>query len=160
MSGTAAANVLTGTAAADVICGLGGNDVIKGQGGNDTIIGGAGIDSVDFANAAVPVTANLSTGAATGQGTDKLLEVESIDGSPYADKLTGDTGPNRLSGKSGKDTLSGLGGPDQMYGGDSDDQIVYFGAHGQPDDREGAHRRRLVLRPRTRFLHRDRERDR
>ena len=127
ISGTAAANTLTGTPQADVICGRGGNDIIKGQGGNDTIIGGAGIDSVDYANATAPITANLGTGLATGQGTDTVREVENINGSPYADKLTGDAGPNRLSGKGGKDTLAGQGGPDAMYGGESDDQIQFTG---------------------------------
>ena len=125
ISGTAGANTLTGTPQDDVICGLGGNDIIRGQGGNDTIIGGAGIDSVEYADAIAPITANLVSGLATGQGSDTLREIENVNGSPYADRLTGNGGPNRLAGKDGNDILAGLGGPDAMYGGGGDDRLRF-----------------------------------
>lgn len=123
ITGTTGNDVLTGTAANDVICALEGNDVIKGQGGNDTLIGGPGSDKVDYANATAGVTANLTTGTATGQGTDTLRDIEYIDGSPYADKLDGDANVNWLAGKAGNDSVYGQGGNDNVWGGDGNDTL-------------------------------------
>jgi Ca2+-binding RTX toxin-like protein len=123
ITGTAGADTLTGTAGNDRICGLGGDDVIKGQGGDDTIVGGAGVDTVSYLDATTGVIANLTTGTATGQGTDTLQEVESITGSPHNDKLDGDAGANVLRGVGGADGVWGQAGNDQVYGGDGNDTV-------------------------------------
>jgi Ca2+-binding RTX toxin-like protein len=121
--GTSGADALTGTAGDDVLCGRGGDDILKGQGGNDTIIGGAGVDTVSFADAAAGVVANLTTGTATGQGSDVLEELEAITGSPHVDKLDGDAANNALSGGAGADGLWGQGGDDTVQGGGGADTI-------------------------------------
>jgi Ca2+-binding RTX toxin-like protein len=123
ITGTAGADTLTGTAGNDSICGLGGDDIIKGQGGNDTINGGAGFDTVSYLDATTGVIANLTTGTATGQGTDTLRELESITGSPHSDKLDGDAGSNVLRGVGGTDGVWGQAGNDQVYGGDGADTV-------------------------------------
>ena len=134
ITGTSANDALTGTAANDVICGLGGNDTIKGQGGNDTIVGGPGTDKVDYTNATVGVKVNLTTGTATGQGTDTLKEMEVVDGSPYADTIDGDALANQLAGKAGNDKVFGQGGTDTVWGGDGTDTV---GGGGGDDRVEG-----------------------
>lgn len=123
ITGTEGADVLTGTSADESICGLGGDDVIKGQGGNDTIVGGDGVDIVSYLDATTGVIANLTTGTATGQGTDTLQGIESITGSAHNDKLDGDAGANALRGVGGSDGVWGQAGNDQVYGGDGVDTV-------------------------------------
>ncbi|RJK92927.1 calcium-binding protein [Vallicoccus soli] len=121
--GTAGDDLLTGTSGNDVICGLEGDDRIRGLGGNDVVIGGPGLDTVDFATSPAAVVANLVSGTATGEGSDQLQQVERIDGSRYADTLTGDAGPNELRAGVGNDKVSGGGGDDLVYGGDGNDSL-------------------------------------
>jgi Ca2+-binding RTX toxin-like protein len=121
--GTSGNDVLVGTSGDDVICGYEGNDSIKGQGGNDTVVGGPGVDIVDYSDATSAVIANLTTGAATGQGTDTLQQMESIMGSPHNDKLDGDSGPNLLQGAGGSDGVWGQAGNDQVSGGIGNDTV-------------------------------------
>ena len=131
ITGTVGNDVLTGTSGADVICGLGGDDIIKGQAGNDIIIGGLGTDRVDYANATAGVKVNLTTGTATGQGTDTLKEIENVDGSRYADRIDGDAGSNWLAGKAGNDSVYGHAGEDYVWGGAGVDTV----GGGEGDDR-------------------------
>ena len=44
------------------------------------------------------MTVNLTTGSATGEGTDVLTLFEAVNGSPSADRLTGSSGVNTLQG--------------------------------------------------------------
>ena len=115
----------------DVICGLGGDDVIKGQGGNDVIIGGAGVDTASYTDAPGAVVANLTTGTATGHGTDTLEDIEGLIGSPFNDKLDGNAGINFLTGGAGNDGLWGQGGNDTIDGSAGNDTI----GGGTGDDR-------------------------
>ncbi len=91
--------------------------------GNDTIDGSGGEDWVSFQYSSGAVTANLSSGSATGNGTDTLVGIENLLGSRFADALTGDVGPNKLSGGAGNDTLSGSDGDDTLTGGDGTDSL-------------------------------------
>lgn len=150
LNGTAGNDVIAGLGGNDKIYGLGGNDIIcggdgtdtlyggdsddklygengsdtlSGGSGNDTMDGGAGTDTVTYASAAAGVTANLSTGTATGEGTDTLSNIEKITGSSHNDNLTGSSGNNTLTGGNGNDTLNGLGGNDTLTGGAGDDTL-------------------------------------
>jgi len=123
ISGTDAADTLRGTSGDDVICAGGGNDTILGQAGNDTVVGGPGVDTVTYAESPNAVVANLTTGTASGQGEDTLLEVENLVGSRYDDKLDGDSGVNKLSGGYGNDGVWGQTGNDQLLGGDGSDLL-------------------------------------
>ncbi len=131
ITGTSGNDTLVGTAGKDVICGLGGNDTISGGGGNDILLGGPGNDRLiggpgnDTINggpgndtAVYPgsnaVVANLTTGFATGVGSDVLLGVENLTGSNANDRLTGSGGANVLVGGKGSDRLFGLGGNDTL----------------------------------------------
>ncbi len=75
------------------------------------------MDIASFACGVVGVVADLSTGVATGDGTDTLVGIEDLDGTPGVDTLIGDAGPNRLFGRAGNDSLSGLEEDDELIGG-------------------------------------------
>jgi Ca2+-binding RTX toxin-like protein len=91
-------------------------DTLWGGPGNDRIDGGddGGDDRVSYDTSTGGVSVSLKTGMATGQGDDRLVNVESITGSNHVDRLVAGTGVG--SGYSG---LSGLGGDDVIVGSPS-----------------------------------------
>src|SRR5919198_4121636 len=145
ITGKPGRDVIAGLGGDDVIDGGGGNDLICGGGGNDQLFGGAGEDvlsgeaggavldgagqpasgadfaAYDVSPAAVP--ANLTTGKATGWGSDQLRGIEGISGSPFGDSLTGHSADNVLLGQRGNDRLNGLGGSDLLRGTAGDDTM-------------------------------------
>lgn len=125
ITGSAFDDTLTGDSNDNVLDGGAGNDTLTGGNGNDSIHGGSGTDTVSYAAAASVVNVNLSTGTATGAGTDTLYEIENIIGSANADTLTGDAGDNTFVGGLGNDTIDGGAGIDTVdYSGNS--QGVYI----------------------------------
>jgi Ca2+-binding RTX toxin-like protein len=110
------------------------NDVIRGnnQGnflvpslGDDEVRGAGGFDYAIFWFSENPVNANLTSGTATGEGSDTLAnDVEGLFGSILGnDTLTGDNKDNFLGGDSGNDTLDGGGGDDWLQGGGGNDSM-------------------------------------
>ena len=122
LAGTAGKDVLCGDERANTITGADGNDIVRGAGGADRLSGGPGNDTLDGATGTdtvlysgpAAVTANLTTGFATGQGADVLLGVENLSGSGANDRLTGSAVPNTLVGGAGGDVLLGLAGNDAL----------------------------------------------
>ena len=55
---------------------------------------------------------DLSAQTALGDGTDSLSSIENVNGSNFADQLSGDGGPNTLDGYGGNDQIDGGGGAD------------------------------------------------
>lgn len=102
-----------------------GDDLMEGRGGNDSFWSGAGADQIDggegrdhvsYSRSNSGVFVNLATGAAYGgyaQG-DTLTSIESVYGTQYADRLTGDDGNNDLYGGPGADVLDGGPGNDYL----------------------------------------------
>jgi Ca2+-binding RTX toxin-like protein len=146
LEGDDGANSIVGLNGDDVIRGLGGNDSLSGEGGNDTISGGAGADFIDgrggydyarYDGSAAGVTVSLAAalnGAVADGGDaagDKLLEIEGVIGSAFADALTGDHLANDLQGGGGDDLLTGLWGNDTLDGGEGSDRVVYSGTRNQ-----------------------------
>jgi ABC-type transport system substrate-binding protein len=130
--GDDADNWLFGGGGDDRIYGNGGNDFLDPGAGDDAIDGGAGaFDAAAFFDATGPLIANLSTGTATGQGSDTFVGVERLHGGEFADTFTGDDGDNGLFGNGGDDTLSGGAGNDNFNGGQGED--VIRGGTGQFD---------------------------
>src|SRR2546427_705051 len=109
-SGSNFTDTLTGDAGANVLRGLGGTDTLDGAAGDDTLDGGPGKDTGSFASSGAGVNANLAAGSATGNGTDALVGLENLIGSPFADTLTGNAATNVIDGGNGNDTLVGGGG--------------------------------------------------
>ncbi|MFD1331941.1 calcium-binding protein [Methylopila musalis] len=105
-----------------------GNDVISGGAGGDNLDGGLGVDRLDYSRSDAAVTVNLATGEAGGGHAegDQFQGFESLEGSGYADRLTGDAGVNRIAGGGGADRLIGGGGGDVISGGAGADRFVYL----------------------------------
>ena len=122
---------LIGTPDPDAINGLDGNDVIEGLGGADTIDGGNDTDQVTYRNSAAGVVINLLTGTGAGGDAagDTFTNIEDVQGSAFADTLTGDAGVNGLGGQGGNDIIEGGAGADIIDGGGSDsDTTSYAGS--------------------------------
>jgi Ca2+-binding RTX toxin-like protein len=154
--------LLVGTRDDDVIVGLGGNDVIAGLDGEDLICGGEGNDEIEggpdrdllsgdqgddrldgeehemdiavFVNSPAAVQVSLTTGLATGDGTDTLANIEGLVGSTFDDMLEGNELSNVFVGWDGNDRSTGLGGfdyfnaddADDAFDGGSSDDLVYY----------------------------------
>jgi Ca2+-binding RTX toxin-like protein len=117
LSGGPGADQLDGGGANDQLNGGTGEDLLFGRGGDDAIDGGVGLeDTVNYLFAA-GVHVDLLQGIATGEGADKLSNIEAVNGSTHDDQLTGDAKANSLSGGDGNDTVSGGAGPDYLDGG-------------------------------------------
>ncbi|MGS0687805.1 S8 family serine peptidase [Nakamurella sp. GG22] len=124
--GNAGNNVLDGGGGNDRVEGQAGNDGVRGGTGNDRLIGragndsyngGTGVDTVTFGDSPAAVTANLTTGTATGEGNDTLAAVEDLAGTNFNDILTGSAVANGLSGGTGADRIAALAGNDRLSGG-------------------------------------------
>jgi Ca2+-binding RTX toxin-like protein len=156
-----ACDAMTTSQGCDVSAG-GGNDTITGTNADDVMAGGPGDDrmdakaGVDVANYdfGVPVNVNLTTGRATGQGTDTLSGFNQVVGSSGNDTIVGPGGFNcliwaeggddkvstsvgadgdgcTLVAGDGNDTITGSGGTDVIYpdnNGAAGNDTVHAGA--------------------------------
>ena len=116
-------NFLNGSVGTDWVKGVDGDDYLAGGESNDQIEGGDGNDIMDYFQSNKSVDANLKTGKSTGEGTDTLMDVESLSGTSKGDRLRGNGRANFLYGQNGKDKLFGLGGADRLDGGKSKDSL-------------------------------------
>ncbi len=116
----------------DNITAFGGNDIINAMSGDDKIIagegddiidGGDGIDLLDYQNAKNSVSVDLKKGVATGEGSDKISNIENLIGSLHDDTLIGEDGTNIIEGKAGHDNIKGEGGDDTLIGGEDNDKL-------------------------------------
>ena len=130
IDGDAGNNGLAGYGGNDKVAGHEGNDTIGGGDGNDTVYlelgddrgdGGPGVDTIIFFRAAV--VANLTTGTATGEGTDTFNNFENLTGSAFSDTLTGSSLNNVIKGQAGIDTVYGLDGNDSLFGVAANDYL-------------------------------------
>lgn len=71
------------------------------------------------------MSASLTTGLASGSGSDTLIGIENLTGTANADRLTGDANANALDGAGGNDTLNGGQGNDWLIGGPGGDYFVF-----------------------------------
>ncbi|MDE4081434.1 MULTISPECIES: Ig-like domain-containing protein [Enterobacter cloacae complex] len=101
-----------GTGYNDTFFGSAGNDTYNGGGGWNQIVSGkpvwsetAGMDVVDYSRSTSAVNANLWTGTATGNGTDKLLSIEGLVGSNQQDTFTDNSANNLFDGRGGNDAF-------------------------------------------------------
>jgi Ca2+-binding RTX toxin-like protein len=101
------------------------DDVFEGNAAANRFDGGAGLDTVSYSGSAagVGVTLIVST-AQAGAAGDALVNIESLIGSAFDDRLTGNSLANALTGDAGNDVLDGWSGADTMIGGAGDDTYV------------------------------------
>ncbi|MFM7718130.1 MAG: calcium-binding protein [Actinomycetota bacterium] len=125
ITGSVTANVISGNDGDDTISGGGGDDFLRGDAGADTLVGGDGTDWADYSLEPDSVTINLDRDRVRGEAAgDVLLEVENILGTPFRDRLIGDSANNVLQGGAGDDTLWGGDGDDALVGDDGTDSAV------------------------------------
>ncbi|MDQ3940860.1 MAG: hypothetical protein M3238_05880 [Actinomycetota bacterium] len=100
-----------------------GNDTFEPMGAPDAVDGGEGIDTVSFALSPRPVTVDLRSGFATGDGADTIIAIENVIGSPGTDLLRGDAQANRFLGGGGGDFIEAFEGDDFLDGEDGHDTL-------------------------------------
>ncbi len=126
-------DTVSGGNGADSLLGDNGNDLIQGGLGNDTLNGGGGVDTLLFTGTtAVRVSLDVTTGQATGYGTDVVSNFENVTGGNGADSLSGNAVANVLIGNGGADTLRGGSGADILTGGAGRD-LLYGGGGADRD---------------------------
>ncbi len=143
LRGNGGSDSISGEDGADVLGGDAGNDTLEGGDGNDSMNGGAGADR--FSGGAdrdlvtyrdsnlvsqIGVTVNLTTGVGTGDDAqgDTFFSIEDLEGTSFADVLTGNGSANSIAGLNGNDDLFGEGGNDTLSGGNGNDDL--FGDSG------------------------------
>jgi Ca2+-binding RTX toxin-like protein len=127
-------DALTGSDITNLIQGGGGNDILTGRGADDRLEGGPGSDTASYhetpAGATEGVAVNLGTTGPQNTrtaGSDQLIDVENLAGSPFADELTGDGQPNTITGWEGEDSLLGQDGDDHFAVRDGTRDLVTCG---------------------------------
>ncbi|GHG79895.1 calcium-binding protein [Pseudodonghicola xiamenensis] len=125
LKGGNGADWLEGSAGDDRLIGGKGSDRLEGGVGGDLLRGDGGVDTVSYAGSGAAVAVNLRAGTATGGDAtgDRLLSIENLVGTGFADKLTGSNKANLLDGGDRKDVLKGLGGDDLLLGGNGNDRL-------------------------------------
>lgn len=105
------------------------DDVLSGNLGDNVIIGGDGVDLVLYGHATSGVTVDLSRTTAQdtgGAGRDTLRQIEDVNGTNFADRLTGSAVANEIRGGGGNDIITGGRGADRLFGNDGADTFVYL----------------------------------
>ena len=110
--GSGALDVLLGNVEANQLRGLGGDDFLEGMAGNDIFDGGPGTDTVTYGFSPARVVVDLAAGTASDGwgGSDTLVSIESVRGSPFDDRLMGSANAlvnERFDGGSGSDFIDG-----------------------------------------------------
>jgi Ca2+-binding RTX toxin-like protein len=79
---------------------------------------------VSYAPLRRSVHIDLRSGAATGQGRDRLVRIGRAEGSGAADVIDGNGGANRIVGGGGNDVIRGRAGRDFLFGEAGRDQLL------------------------------------
>lgn len=124
MEGEAGDDTLRSGQGKDTLGGGLDNDLLGGGSGDDRLNGGDGEDTATYLSSRRAVTAHLGRGSVTGEGKDRLAQIENVHGSRRNDKLTGSGSANNLDGKDGEDRLNGGAGDDLVIGGAGRDRLV------------------------------------
>lgn len=125
-----------GDVSGDNLVGGPGDDYIDGQGGDwdtawynrwlyEEVDDGSGFIFFQQVESGPGINANLNTGVVLDHhgGTDTLVSIENIEGSPYDDLITGDGNNNHLVGAQGDDVIYGGAGEDGLQGREGNDEL-------------------------------------
>ena len=123
-SGGAGNDSLVGGAGNDTLIGGTGTSTVAGAA--DTLAGGLGIDLIDYQTSSAGVTINLGSNSASGgeAAGDSISGIENVNGSAFADSITGTNDANYFRGFAGNDTLIGNDGNDTFESGLGSDSLV------------------------------------
>ena len=102
-----------------------GNDLVYAGAGRDVLDGGTGNNTLSYkySNAGVVVDLAAGTGSGGYATGDTLSNFDNIEGSKFADKLTGTAGNNIFLGSGGGDAIIGNGGADTVDYSSSEDGV-------------------------------------
>lgn len=111
---------------ADILDGGPGDDRLSGGPGADQLLGGPGRDAVAYTSPAdVTVRLDVGLGGSAQPGdSDRIADVEDVDGGDERDTVTGSSADNALGGDRGEDYLDGRRGVDRLDGGGNADVVV------------------------------------
>ena len=109
VTGGPAHDTLEGNGVPNRLSGGGGDDTLLGRGGDDYLDGGLGNDLVDFAGARGSMTVDLVLGTAVGEGSDTLVGIEEVGGSPYDDARRWGQRRQHTEGRRGERHADGKG---------------------------------------------------
>ncbi|CAN5220519.1 hypothetical protein BH10PSE7_BH10PSE7_04800 [soil metagenome] len=156
LSGNGGNDTLDGGGNKDWLNGGAGDDDLDGNPGNDTLVGGTGNDTleggrhgteqrlpefevrggdwVDYSNVKAGMAIDIAGGRTTGDGTDKLIGIEhvqgsvtefnNINGNDAANILRGGNVSDVIQGGKGDDIIIGFDGKDVLRGGAGNDYIA------------------------------------
>jgi hypothetical protein len=126
IAGEGGADLLSGDAGNDTLEGGTDADTLSGGPGADQLLGGPGRDAVAYTSPAdVTVRLDMGLGGSAQPGdSDRIAEVEDVDGGDERDTVTGSSGDNALGGDRGEDYLDGRRGVDRLDGGSNADVVV------------------------------------
>ena len=131
-------DIIYGKGGNDNLYGLAGDDTLRGGAGDDTLDGGPGNDTLDggengkygdavsFGTATIGVNVDLTAGTSTDGtgGVDTLVNIEHINGTPWADTLKGNAATNWFRPGAGNDSVNGAGGDDVVMYEDSSAGVI------------------------------------
>lgn len=134
--GGAGDDTLRGEHDNDYLFGEAGDDFLVGGYGDDELAGGAGADTLngkdgldwavyEAAPGGVAVSLQSGFGSAGEAAGDRLIFIEHLRGSAFADTLIGDGGANMIRGGGGNDAIEGGGGNDVLDGQGGADRFVF-----------------------------------
>ena len=122
--GGAADHLLGGSGSTDLLRGRGGHDRLRGGGGFDILIGDSGddllhggpgrVDLATFVRSESGVLVDLTNNRATGEGDDRVVAVEDVEGTRFNDVLIGNGAANFIVPLGGDDFVQALDGFDQV----------------------------------------------
>jgi Ca2+-binding RTX toxin-like protein len=117
---------LTGDTGNDQLQGGNGNDELTGGAGADILLGGDGRDLASYRASPEDIHIDLTAGTASGGHAtgDRLTGIENIEGTTFADTITGNASDNWLIGLAGADSLHGEAGNDRLDGGAGEDFLT------------------------------------
>lgn len=109
----------------DILRGGKDDDLLSGGVGADQLFGGTGTDGALFLGSDAAVQIDLASNSASGGDAegDSLTNIENIQGSEFADQITGNGKANELMGNSGGDTIRGGNADDTLSGNDGRDRL-------------------------------------
>jgi len=108
VAGDSGPDFFVGSAGSDHFAGGAGNDRFVTLGGDDIVEGGDGVDRFSMGDATGSLDVNLTDLTSVGDGGDSFAGVEALEGSPHADRFTGDprtSGLIFIDGYGGRDVL-------------------------------------------------------
>ena len=119
----------TGGLAGDALWGGPGDDLVNpGRGGKPDDYWGS-YDQLRFSGSPVGVHVDLSSGMATGEGTDRLVVTAPVTvvGTPYDDVILGSGRTDRIVMLTGHDVVDGRGGADTIWAPDRETVVDRIG---------------------------------